>query len=149
MGGHSVLFEDALRSLDKHLNWRLQFLLVCDHARPIPVFKPSVLLCEELEPEIIHQVWPVPILKRGRPAGGRGRGRGGARARGRGRRGGRAGRGGAGPAELEGDAPLAIEDGSANENYDEAADESDLGNDGAESEQDIEMEQGASDEESY
>ena len=145
-----MLFEDGLRSLDKHLHWQLQFLVVCDHTRPIPVFKPSVLLCEELEPEIVHRVWPVPILKRGRPTGrGRGRGRGVAPARGRGRRGGRVRGRGAGLAELEEGAPLAIMDGSADECYDEARDESDVENEQTASEKDSEMEQGESEEEAY
>ena len=128
VSGHSILFIDALRTLEQSFEWKLQLLLVCDHDRPIPVFKPSVLLVQELEPNISHAVWPIPILKRGRPTktSGAGRGRGvakavpGRRGAGRGREAGRGrGRGGA---DAE---PIPLENGAIE--YDEAAEESDLG----------------------
>ena len=154
MSGHSILFIDALRTLEQRFQWKLQFLLVCDHNRPIPVFKPSVLLTEELEPNVFHTVWPIPIAKRGKPKGsknrgvGVGRGRGGAAARGRGRGGGRVGRGGRGRAIGDGaDEPLALEDGEME--YDEAASESDLGSQPASSVADSKFEQAESEEDSY
>jgi hypothetical protein len=57
------------------LAWNMRFLLVADHNRPVAVFQCSVVLLTALETDVVHQLHPVPVNKRG-PGRGRGRGRG-------------------------------------------------------------------------
>jgi hypothetical protein len=80
--GHSILLLDALRTLDDSFKWSVDFWIVANHSRPIPEFKPAVVLVSRMEPEESTQVFPVRV---GRASGG-GRGRARGRA-GRGRRG--------------------------------------------------------------
>ena len=111
---------DALRTLEDHLQWRMSFLLVLNHARPIPIFQVAVVLTQQLGEDESFQLHPdPPKVGRGRGGGGGRRGRGGRGAaqdpgevevagvplqiRGRGR--GRRGRGGRGVGLL------AVEDG--------------------------------------
>ena len=73
MNGHSMLLLKALWSVDLDFEWTVRFMVVRNHARPIPVFQPSVVLLESFEPDDALQLWPI---KRKKKSGGRGRARG-------------------------------------------------------------------------
>ena len=80
----------AVWTLDLHLHWRVNFLVLQEHSRPIPLFQPSVCLFADMPSASTAILWPVPKNKTRPKAShakgrGRGGGRGGAgRARGRG-----------------------------------------------------------------
>ena len=132
VSGFSRSLLSALMTIELHFEWSMQLFVVCDHARPIPIFQPSVVLVKPMDADTTYRLFPTPVSKRGRGSGSRGRGQGrGRRGRGQSRGRGRSrGRGDlepiSAPSEL-----LAIEDGDSG--TDEACDESDGQPDGDES----------------
>jgi len=76
-----------VETIDLRTQWKTEFLHICMHERPVPIFKSGVVLANYMVPCLEIQIWPPPTRSRGAGGGGRG-------GRGRGRR----GRGGRGPA---------------------------------------------------
>ena len=82
VSGRSMPLLLALRTLEPHLQWHMQFLLVANHCRTIPIFQVAVVLLEPLEDHdeffILHPEPPRKSRGRGRGRGEAGRGAGGA-----------------------------------------------------------------------
>lgn len=82
---------DAVGSLDFKLHYTLSFLEILTHTRPVPEFRPDLVLVGPLADSGPHQVWPLAQQPKGRRAsqpGPRGRPKGraaGQRRAGRGR----------------------------------------------------------------